>query len=288
MYNYGFIIMKTIIKSFFFTIFAIFSIIVLSFVYGATLGKTSIIENNVNLISKNIPNEFRDMKIAVLNDIYLDNTKYTDNLFDSTLEKLNETDSDVVVLNGGLISPEYINKYHFNDDKLISKLITIRSKYGKFVTLSNEERSNKNVKEHLKNIYKKSGFITLFNTKRKIYFHDYQSHINFVNYEKPLNKKLVNSSEFTIAFSNQPENVLHIQEQPINYYLYGHTLGNLVKIPYIGKLFHNYTKKYESNLSNSRYGTIQLIENSGIGTRNLPLRVWNNPEIQILHLLNKE
>lgn len=275
--------MKIFIKSFFYIIFSIILFITLSFVWGYTFGNTIIVENHKNLQSNQVPKSFQDAKFSVVNDIYIDNDQSN---LDNTIDKVNEANSDYFILNGGLIKPEAISKFKFNDNQLINKLLEIRSHFGKYAILSSEEQANKNVKNHLLNIYKKSGFLMLTNTKRKIYFQDDKSYINLVNYEKSkVNSLKLNKNEFNLAFSNLPENILHLQNQPIQYYIYGHSLGGLVKLPFIDKLFKNYTKQYQSNLSKDTYGITQTIENAGIGTRNLKLRVWNNPQILILHLI---
>lgn len=280
--------MKIIIKSFFYLIFAFISFTILSFIWGISFGKSIVMEKHINLESKLIPKNFNNTKISVVNDIYLDSNQNNIDLFNSTINKLNELDSDFLVLNGGLISPSIDKNFKLDSKNLINKFITIKAKFGKYVTFSSDEKKNTNIYKQLLDIYLKSGFIILDNTTRQIHYKNEKTNINFINFELENTAKLkLNDKQFNIAYSNLPNFVLNLKDKPINYYIHGNTLGGLVNFWFADKIFPQ-IKDLKTPLSKNNYNNISVIENTGIGTKLLPMRVWNNPKVYILHLINKE
>lgn len=245
-------------------------------------------EEHINLQNKTIPPSFDGNKISVVNDIYLNNSNDSKILLNNTINKINEINANYFVLNGGLLDPNDITNINLNEKELVNTLLKIHAKQGKFATFSKEEKQNQSLFEELKNIYTKSGFIILDNINYDVYFNNENEHINFLNYEKDNNTELKSNDKiFTIAFSNLPDYVLQLKNSKVNYYIHGNTLGGLINLPFAQEIFP-LIKNLKSSLSQNKYNNTTVIENTGIGTRKIPIRIWNNPKVFVLHLLSKE
>lgn len=280
--------MKIFIKSFFYLILGFILFVVLSFAWGLSFGRLIVGEQHINIVNTKIPANFNNTKISVVNDIYLNNSDESKQLLKDTVNKVNDTNPTYFVLNGGLLDPRDIKAININEKQIVEQLLNINAKYGKFVTFSKQECQNKQLYDELKSIYLKSGFIILDNINYNVIYNDENKHINFLNYDK-LNKNdlKVNSKNFTFAFSNNPESVLRLKNSGVEYFMHGNTLGGLINMPYAKEIFPA-IKNLKSPLTQTQYNKTQVIENTGIGTTILPIRVWNEPKVFVLHLLNKE
>lgn len=278
---------KLILKTFFYIIVSILLIVIGSYVWGSSYGKTLIKENNINFKINNLNDNLANFKIASFSDVDLDNDQNTYKKLNDAINVVNQSGSDLFVLNGGLINPDKLESYKIDEEKLANTLLKIKTKNAKFVTLSEQEKNSSKINT-LKSIYFKAGFIVLNNNKRKIIVNKLDQHINLINYTKPNWKLLkLNKNEVNIAFDNHPKNYLHLKGAPINFFIHGFSHNGIVQPQILHDFYKKELKSLDSPLSEEVYGNTKIITQSGIGTIKLPFRIWNNPKVEIFSLEKK-
>lgn len=97
------------------------------------------------------------------------------------------------------------------------------------------------------------------------------------------------SDAFSILLAHQPDYVEKSAAYGPNLQLSGHSHGGQVRLPIVGDLsMPKGARKYTSGLYRIPAGThnrkVQLYVNRGIGTTNLPVRLFCRPEISVLKL----
>lgn len=269
---------------------AVFLILIILFLYYQN-NKIDI--TNYNLNSKDVSD---DIKLIQLSDLH-------SKPFHKVIDILETSKPDIILITG-----DYINDRCKNKEKMIEfgkKLVSVAPVY--YITGNHERRLDHF--ESLMNDLKSIGFnvllnelacITVKNTTINILGLD-ENQANFDDYKarkngtfkykdmSPYFQKLKNTDGFKIVLSHFPENFEMVKEN--NYAQYdfdlqfsGHAHGGQFILPFIGPVFspgQGMRPKY----ARESFGTRpKLIVSRGLGNAEFPFRLFNHPEIIIVHL----
>ena len=264
--------LKAFIKTVLITGIIVFSIFI-SIRYIANLG---IIVREYPVKYSNIPKSFHGFKIVHFGDFY--NNPYSNNL-DYYIDKINELKPDLVLFTGGLKHKDYDIDLE-EQERLIKKFSKIKSTVGNYYILG--EYDNETVSK----ILSSSNFKDITDTTEEIYFEGeipiilsgIKQNIN-IDYGK--NKNL-----FIINMVYKPD----LADEILNYnspnlILAGSSVNGQFRLPYIGGLIKQdgykkyYDKEYQIN-------DTKLYITGGLGTNNVPARLFNHPSINFYRLMH--
>ncbi len=194
------------------------------------------------------------------------------------VRRVNDLKPDLIILGGDYISASF--KYI---EPLFKELNQMNAKYGIYgvignhdIDVSKEKILNAMKVNDIKSLDNKSYWIVKDNERIKI------GGVADYLYDKPDIKNTlhdVDTDDFIILVSHNPDYVEEIKNHNINLMLSGHTHGGQVTIfgmyaPYIPS---NYKQKYRKGLK--QINQIKLIITNGIGVVGLPIRFFARPEI---------
>ena len=257
--------------------FLIILAMILIIIYGFYLGNKGLIIKEYNINNSTIPETFNEFKIAHFADIYYKDKEDINFLKDIT-KKISSKKVDIVLFSGGLLK-----KYSLTEEEetmIIEYLSNIKSKYGKYY-ISNK----KDIKNPLyESIMTQSGFINLNNSKDMIYSKKNEKitlvgiNDNLIFLDEALKDKTYN-----IVFFPESDYIDVIKPYNFNLYLSSNSLNGQINIPFIKNYFldknsNNYYEPYYKIDNSDFYIT------SGIGTRNIDIRLFNKPSVNIYKL----
>lgn len=258
--------------------FKVFSTIILLLaivcIYIFFIANNTVIVKEYSKTYSNLPYSFHGFKIAHFSDLYYNN--YTINL-DEVIKSINNTKPDLVIFTGGLIHKDY-NPTKKDNEKLKTALSNINSTVGKYYVLG------KNDNENVIDILNKSGFKLLNDEEELIYFNSTTPILlrgineKFdINYES--NKEL-----FKINIVHEPDKTdLILNNNNPEIILAGSSCGGQIRLPYLkGFIKFDGSKKYNEEYYNLEKTDLYI--SYGIGTNNLPVRLFNHPSINFYRL----
>lgn len=192
---------------------------------------------------------------------------------------------DIIVLTGDIIDsfPKNLESvYNF-----IKDIIDINPNVY-FVSGNHEWRSGHNIRftKGLESI----GVTILNNTNRVIKTGD--TLINLCGIDDYSNKSYsmgsafnnIDSRNFTVLLSHEPDIVLDYKDIPADLILSGHTHGGQVRIPFVGALIapgQGLFPKYDKGLYKLDNGSFLYID-SGVGTSTFPIRFCDRSQISLI------
>lgn len=269
---------------------AVFLILIILFLYYQN-NKIDI--TNYNLNSKDVTD---NIKLIQLSDLH-------SKPFHKVIDILETSKPDIILITG-----DYINDRCKNKEKMIEfgkKLVSIAPVY--YITGNHERRLDHF--ESLMNDLKSIGFNVLLNElacitvksttinilgldENQANFDDYKARKNGTFKYKdmsPYFQKLKNTDGFKIVLSHFPENFEMVKEN--NYAQYdfdlqfsGHAHGGQFILPFIGPVFSP-GQGIHPKFARGSFGTRpKLIVSRGLGNAEFPFRLFNHPEIIIVHL----
>ena len=265
-------------------------IISLLFIYSKYIGTKGLDIKTYNIINENIPKSFDGFKIVQFSDLKYGSTvdiKFLHNL----VKQINKTKPDIVVFTGDLI---YDNYKLSNDEikKIEDELKKIDPLIGKYSIKGDNDNNN-----YYQTIINNSNFEDITNTYKLIY---YKGLIPIVLYG--LDSKITGKQDFIKTFeypnnledttymatykillAHEPDTINEVTDYNISLMLSGHSLNNLINIPYIKNYYTVKGAKYYFNEVYDVKKTKLYISN-GIGTNNLKLRLFNKPSISVIRL----
>ncbi len=255
----------------------------LSFFYYTTLISSKYIEiREERIIDNLIPNSFNSTKIIHFSDLHYGSTMNIE-------DEINLRNPDLVFFTGDLISKDYTLEID-EQEEVINQLQRINSTIGKYAVNGEED------KENYQTILNQSNFTLLSNSHELIYNNDNNpilligldsSLTNNINIEQAYS--YYNDSNttplYTITLLHEPDSIKDITKHT-NLFLAGHSLGGEINIPYLGPL---YTKENASIYTNSYYeeNNYKIYINTGLGTNESSIRLFNRPTINFYRLSNQ-
>ena len=250
---------------------SILSVIVLYIYYAST---RQLIVKEYSPTFEELPENFNGFKIVQFGDLYYDNNY--DYIIDKLVLKINEIEPDLVLFTGGLVNRSY--KVDSNKiETLTNKLKKINSNTSKYYVVSNKDN------ELAVEILNESGFIFLDDKEEKVFFND-TTPISIIGINKET-KISYSDDLFNILILNDSKKIDSIIENVNAEIVFsGGNLNGQIRIPYYGALFNR--GKYID--SHYKKDNTEIYVTSGIGTDNLPIRLFNHPSINFLRIRVKK
>jgi len=249
------------------------------------VGNYGIIVKEKVVYNEKIPDSFNGLKIIHFTDLHY-GTTVKEKQISILLEKINNIQPDLIIFTGDLIDEHY--KLNNEEKELIIKFLnSLDSKLGKYSAKGDEDAKN------FDNIMKETDFIVLDNNNDLVYNESYNP-ILLVGIGSSISKnmdisKAFNGSEnnnnemFTISIMHEPDNIDEmLKEYSVDLALAGHSLNGQIKLPFI---------RFTSMLGANKYyeeeynvGNTKLLISGGLGTVNLPFRLFNHPSFNFIRL----
>ena len=235
--------------------------------------------------NESIPNSFDNYKILQISDF---NNK--DDIANTLINKVKNVNPDIIVITGDYVNSDRCDKYNI-DYTLLEELVKIYPIY--FVTGEQEQDFRdydefKNKIEELGievldnesiDIEKNNDKITLIGINDSAFFFENTTTLN-----KTI-KKLNKENNFTILLAHRPELINIYTENKIPLVLAGHALGGQFNFPFIGP-FYSSNQGFYPDFTSGFYKQedTSLYVSRGVGNTFIPIRLFNNPEINVITL----
>jgi predicted MPP superfamily phosphohydrolase len=199
--------------------------------------------------------------------------------------KIEHLQPDILCFTGDLF--DAMNGYP--NDKIIPILSKLKAPYGKFAVLGNHDyRSGKKT---VTNLLESCGFRVLINERdlvKRAGKHIQMVGVDEILHGQPdLSAALGDNPEqlFTILLAHEPDYADHASGFPIDLQISGHSHGGQIRLPILGALFTpEYGQKYVQGLYKVKDSSLLVYTNRGIGTTQLPFRLFCRPELTVFTL----
>lgn len=249
------------------------------FIYTSNIATRIIEVKEYKITVNNIPTSFDGLKVVHFSDLHY-GTTINENELKKIVNKINELKPDLVFFTGDLID----KNIKLNDENikfLKEELSKINPQLYKYAIYGDEDN------ETFKDIMESSQFIILNNETKLLYYQDNTPILiaGFNNNDNPnytILTDLINetdpSSLFKIVLTHQPDTTDNFITYNPNLILAGHTLGGLVKLPFIKPLFlQEGAQKYYNSFT--EINNTKLFISNGLGTSSIAIRLNNHPSI---------
>lgn len=277
--------MKKFIR-FLLIIILVISLTILYARYGGTRGLIT----KEYKIETNIDNSFDGLKIVHFSDLHylrITNKETTKNI----IKEINILNPDIVVFTGDLIDKDY-NPTNTDINDLKELLLSIKSKYGKYSVIGNNDNK---IRETIEDIYTNSNFILLNNDYDIIYGNNndklFIGGLDTYSYDKSDIDKVMTyftdneDINYKIILVHEPDyiDIINSKYSDINLVLSGHSHNGQVNIPYVKKLFLPFgSRKYYEN--HYKVNNTDLYISSGLGESRINFRIFNKPSINFYRI----
>lgn len=276
---------KILFKIFLFLVF----FIVILFCYMHFWEPKTIITHEYAVVNEALPESFNGFKIAHFSDIHFGRTTNEDEV-EKVVFLVNEMKPDIIVFTGDLFD-NYITLSNDNKEFLKSTLANMSATIGKYAVKGDSDYIDEGA---FQEIMEGAGFTILENTNIPI-FYEGKTPI----YLSGISSITKNSPDYTNAFQKELEGSFYqilLCHEPIifnnvasntNLVLSGHSLGGLLRIPFLGGLMKK-DNVGEYELGEYTTDSSNLFVSNGIGTENVSFRFLNYPSINLYRLYNYE
>ena len=264
-------------------------VISLTIVYARYGGTRGLITKEYK-IETNIDNSFDGLKIVHFSDLHylrITNKETTKNI----IKEINILNPDIVVFTGDLIDKDY-NPTNTDINDLKELLLSIKSKYGKYSVIGNNDNK---IRETIEDIYTNSNFILLNNDYDIIYGNNndklFIGGLDTYSYDKSDIDKVMTyftdneDINYKIILVHEPDyiDIINSKYNDINLVLSGHSHNGQVNIPYVKKLFLPFgSRKYYENYY--KVSNTDLYISSGLGESRINFRIFNKPSINFYRI----
>lgn len=242
---------------------------------------TKIIIEKVDVLIKNLPDDFENLTIAQISDLHRSKIVEME-LIDKTINIVNSLKPDIIAITGDLAnSLDYLKE-------TLEHLNTLSASIGTYVVLGNWE--NKINKETSITEIQKSRLTLLHNECKTIEKNNSKIILCGLQDDngkgETLHKTMetVDNGLVKILLCHNPNIVenIDLSQKFIDLILSGHTHGGQVKYPIIGVFKCAKRSKYLAGLY--EVGHTQLYVNSGIGVSKFGYRINCPPEVTLITL----
>ncbi|MEG0994644.1 MAG: metallophosphoesterase [Bacilli bacterium] len=271
---------KTFLK-----LFLVLSFIVVGIIFYAMFIATNGLVINENKISEEkLPSTFDSLKIIQFSDLHynssfsLENTK-------KMVKEINKRNPDIVVFTGDLID----KNFSINDDiikKLSLELSKIVAPLGKYAVSGNQDYAS----NYFEDIMTRSNFKILNNQSELIYKDGYNpfllvglasSYLDNRNIQDGFSylKENPNNELYTVLLLHEPDSIDTIlTDYKVDLALAGHSHNGQIRLPLLGGILNKEgALKYKEPFY--QIGQTKLYISGGLGTSNIPFRLFNHPSI---------
>lgn len=255
-------------------------ILILMFFYGNQINTRTLTSRVHNITDSNIPPSLNDLNIIFFSDIEIDAFN-NERLLEKFAHDLSSFEVDLLIFGGDLFSSSVSEISLEQEQQITSTLMSVRSTYGKFAVLGENDLQNPKVEETTRRILKNAGFEILDNSTRRIYTttnHEYiyltgLSPLSSDGFDPKQAFNDVNADTFHIVAIHEPDSILELDSFDFDLQLSGHTHGGQINLPFIDPIVNKqYGQKF---LSGSNYhDNKQLIVSEGIGLEKVHFRLF--------------
>lgn len=243
--------------------------------------------NEYKITSNILPKSFHGLKIVQFSDIHY-GTAINKKQLDKIVEKINELKPDIIFFTGDLVD----NNISMTDDiekEIKDSLSNLNATLYKYAIYGNEDIKNEKYKDIISNI----DFILLDDESKLLYYKDnnpivitgFRTISENPKYEILGNKidELDTTNLYKIVLCHEPDAIDYFTNYNPNLVLSGHSLGGIIKIPFIKPLFLPETsKKYYEDYY--KINNTDFYISNGLGTSNVRIRLNNRPSINLYRL----
>ncbi len=263
-------------------------IICILFIYMRFLIHKVILINEIDIIEPSLPSNFNGFKITQFSDIHFGRTTNEPEV-QKVVENINKTNPDIVVFTGDLFD-NAITLSDKNIDFLKNTLSQIKAKFKKYAIIGDSDYLDL---EKYKEIMTACDFKILDSENDLIFYNGNTPLLiagisslqkNEPDLEKTWKNDFPNVA-YKILIAHEPRIINNLNGYNPNLIIAGHTLGNLINIPGVEKIFE---KPYTDGYKKGYYETngIKMVVSSGIGTENFNYRAINTPSIELYRFYN--
>ncbi len=237
--------------------------------------------------SPTIPDSFHGFKIVHFSDIHY-GTTINKNQLDKIVSKINELKPDVIFFTGDLIDKNITTTPEI-EEELKSSLSKLECTLYKYAIYGNEDYNNDKYQE----IITSADFYLLDNESKLLYYKDitpieitgYNSIETKPNYTILTNMidEIDTTNFYKIVLTHEPDSIDNFINYNPNLVLSGHSLGGLIKFPFLKPLFlQDNSKKYYDDYYKINSSDIYI--SSGLGTSGINARFNNHPSINFYRI----
>lgn len=247
--------------------------------------------------SEKVPEELKGKKLALISDVHgIYHGKDNARLFD----KLSSINPDCIVICGDLVNGrgEKELKYAFHFLRKVRKLkIPVIYTFG-----NHEEKLRKKHRRACKKLIRFSNRRIFLLNNRAVKINGFGNTV-FTGLNLPLwmyhgrdtdgilkkrtdkiLSKLNTDSSFKILIAHDPEHIKEYAESGYDLCLSGHLHGGIVYLPYIGGIVTPRFQLFKKEVKGlHECGNMKMIISGGVGWHDIPVRLFNRPEIVVVH-----
>lgn len=269
------------------TLTILVSLIIIITLYASLIGNKIVDIKEYKVESSTLPDSFHGLKIIHFSDIHYGTTINKKQL-DKIVNKINKQKPDIIFFTGDLIDKNITPTKEIKEE-LIESLNNLECSLYKYAIYGNEDLTNDSYKE----IITKSNFNLLENSSTLLYYKD-NTPIEITGYNpiktSPNYTVLTNivddqdtTNYYKIVLTHEPDSIDKFINYKPNLVLSGHTLGGLIKIPYLKPLFlpEDATKFYNDQYT---INDTNIFISNGLGTSGINGRLNNHPSINLYRL----
>lgn len=268
------------------------TIIIIILLFTILIGYTTLIEPKIitikesKIASDKLPTSFDGLKIVHFSDLHYGGT-ITKKELNKIAKKINELKPDIIFFTGDLIDKN-ININDEGKQELIDFLTSLNPSLYKYASLGDEDYL-----EDYENILVSANFKLLKDESTLLYYKDLtpimitginpQNEEFSFNFVKSSEETLEKNNLYHIILSHDLSSLENLLEENPNLILSGHTLGGIIKIPFIGPLFlDEKSKEYYEDYY--KINDTDIYISNGLGTSNIKMRFNNLPSINFYRL----
>lgn len=241
--------------------------------------------NEKEIYVDNLPDSFKGFKILQFSDLLISNNRDFKKL-KKVVKQINELKPDIIVFTGDLINKNY-NLSSEGKQNLINILNSLDCELYKYAVIGDNDNKNITLYE---DIMTNSNFIVLNNESTYLFYKDptpikITGLTNLDNIQKSFEITDNLNTSTNIVLTHYPDYVLNLDQNVNQIILAGHSLNGQIHLPFIGGIIKkDNAKKYISDYY--KIVNTNLYISGGLGTDNIPFRLFNRPEINLYRLKN--
>lgn len=235
--------------------------------YAYYVGTTGLEVKEYFVVSEKIANGFDGFKIVQFSDTLFSSKTVIESI-NEIVNAINEVNPDIVVFTGDLLK-ENIDY----EENLITSLSLIKPTFKKYAILGDHDNDNS------KDILEKSDFLLIDDKCESLF-------------NKDITPILICGKTYEEQ-NTEHSYMINLIHKPDDFYnaaadltLAGHSLGGLIRLPYVGGLINSSGASVYTDDKYNHDGKVMFVS-YGIGTDNIPLRLFNKPSINYYRLMTK-
>ncbi len=267
----------------------------LVYLYAMFFGTKGFKVKEYKVESNTISNDYNGLKIAQISDIHYGNRSVTKEDLEKIVDNINSLKPDIIVLTGDLVDNNITDKQY---KELVDVLGKLKANINKYAIDGNHDFPYKKWSVLIEDC----GFINLNDTYDVVYNNSYDSiFIAGISNNTFTTKNIKDKSEvimdylnsedynstYSILLMHEPDYIDDIDYSKFNIVMAGHSHNGQVRLPVIGAIYLPAGgKKYYKEHYN--LGDTDLYISSGIGTSDLPIRLFNRPSANFYRIVKKD